>query len=71
MAVSPMMDSIDCLNTLISLINVELGINVEGVQKWKITKRGAWNKRGRGGGTKYGKSINVKGGIFFVEGGIS
>jgi hypothetical protein len=46
---------------------VELGINVEGVQKWKITKRGAWNKRG--GVTKNGKSINVEGGFCFVEGG--
>ena len=41
---------------------MELGINVEGVQKWKITKRGAWNKRG--GGIKNGKSINEEGGFF-------
>ena len=32
--------------TLISLINVEVGINVEGYKKAKITKRGGWNKRG-------------------------
>ena len=30
--------------TLISLINVEPGINVEGCQKWKITKCGGGNK---------------------------
>ena len=38
-----------------------------GYKKWKITKRGAWNKRG--GGTKNGKSINVEGGflIFFAQ----
>ena len=33
-----------------------------GYKKWKITKCGAWNKRG--GGTKNGKSINVEGGFF-------
>jgi hypothetical protein len=32
--------------TLISLINVEVGVNVEGVQICQITKGGGWNKRG-------------------------
>ena len=32
------------ITTLISLINVEVGINVEGVQKCKITKHGGGNK---------------------------
>ena len=31
---------------LISLISVEVGINVEGVQKVANTKCGRWNKRG-------------------------
>jgi hypothetical protein len=64
------------LVTLISLINVEVGINVEGVQICQITKCGGWNKRGgwdfvektnasRSGGWKTSKeSINVEGGIF-------
>ena len=33
-----------CERTLISLINMEPGINVEGCQKWKITKCGGGNK---------------------------
>ena len=28
------------------LLNVEVGINVEGAQICQITKRGGWNKRG-------------------------
>ena len=36
------------LVTLISLITVEVGINVEGVQKLQNHKRGGWNKRGGG-----------------------
>ena len=32
--------------TLISLITVEVGINVEGCKSCQITKRGGWNKRG-------------------------
>ena len=34
----------------------------------QITKCGGWNKRG--GWNIFMKSINVEGGIFFVEGGI-
>ena len=37
-------------------------------KNWQITKRGGWNKRR--GWNIFMKSINVEGGIFFVEGGI-
>ena len=45
------------VSTLISLINVEVGINVEGVIFWKKLVHNA-NKRGVEGG-KSKKSINV------------
>ena len=32
--------------TLISIINVKVGINVEGCKSCQITKSGGWNKRG-------------------------
>ena len=61
--------------TLISLITVEVGINVEGGIFWKKVVHKC-NKRGVKGG-KSKKSINVEGGnvrggwiFFFVEGGI-
>ena len=34
------------VHTLISLISVEVGINMEGCKSCQITKRGGWNKRG-------------------------
>ena len=46
---------------------MEVGINLEGVQKCQITKRGGWNKHG--GGAKVAKSLNEEVGIN-VEGGI-
>ena len=47
--------------TLISLISVEVGINVEGVQKMQNHKRGGWNNHG--GWNFFVKSINVEGGF--------
>ena len=34
------------VGTLISLITVDVGINVEGCKSCNISKRGGWNKRG-------------------------
>jgi hypothetical protein len=61
------------MGTLISLITVDVGINVEGVQKlqsqytWRVGFFGKklvhnCNKRGVEGGRKFKKSINVEGG---------
>ena len=47
-------------NTLISLITVEVGINVEGRQK--LPKRGGWNKCG--GWKIFMNLINMEGGFF-------
>ena len=52
--------------TLISLINVELGINVEGGKICQIAKRGAWNKRG---GWNFWKKLVHKSNKRGVEGG--
>ena len=49
--------------TLISLINVEVGINVEGGIFWKKLIHNS-NKRGVEGGKKSKKSIKVKSGFF-------
>ena len=48
-------------NTLISLIAMEIGINVEIGIFWKKLVHNC-NKRGVGGGKKSKKSINVEGG---------
>ena len=47
------------------LIAVEVGINMELVQKLQINKSGGWNNRG--GWNFFEKSINVEGG--FLRGG--
>ena len=53
---------------LISLITVEVGINVEGVQKlqnqYKKNLVHKFNKQGVEGGKQSKESINVEGGIF-------